>query len=112
MSMSRGRSREDVTACTFGAQFMEVRVHERTREIRVPRAVGAFAAGTIVNPLTAHSQYMGGIIWGIGSALHEETEIDPKAARYVNDTIAEYLIPVNADIRSIEVIMFRNGTRG
>lgn len=105
MSMSRGHSREDVTAYTFGAQFVEVRVHERTREIRVPRAVGAFAAGTIINPLTAHSQYMGGMIWGIGSALHEETEIDPKAARYVNDNIAEYLIPVNADIRSIEVIM-------
>jgi len=54
----------------FGAQFAEVRVHSRTREIRVPRMVGAFASGRILNPRTAHSQYMGGMIWGIGSALH------------------------------------------
>ncbi len=105
MAMSRGHSREDATTYTYGAHFVEVRVHARTREIRVPRAVGAFAAGTIVNPLTAYSQYMGGMIWGIGAALHEATEIDPNAARYVNDNIAEYLIPVNADVRSIEVIM-------
>ncbi|MBL6459100.1 xanthine dehydrogenase family protein molybdopterin-binding subunit [Belnapia sp. T6] len=105
MAMSRGHSREDATTYTFGAQFVEVRVHALTREVRVPRAVGAFAAGTIVNPLTAHSQYMGGMIWGISAALHEATEIDPHAARYVNDNIAEYLMPVNADVRSIEVIM-------
>jgi xanthine dehydrogenase YagR molybdenum-binding subunit len=53
----------------FGAQFVEVRVHSWTREIRVPRMVGAFASGRILNPRTAHSQYMGGMIWGIGSAL-------------------------------------------
>ena len=67
--------------------------------------VGAFAAGTIVNPLTAHSQFMGGMIWGIGAALLERTEIDPHHARYVNDNISEYLIPVNADVRRVEVIM-------
>jgi xanthine dehydrogenase YagR molybdenum-binding subunit len=105
MAMSRGHSRQDATTYAFGAQFVEVRVHALTREVRVPRAVGAFASGTIVNPLTAHSQYMGGMIWGIGAALHEVTEIDPRAARYVNDNIAEYLIPVNADICSVEVIM-------
>jgi xanthine dehydrogenase YagR molybdenum-binding subunit len=105
MAMSRGHSREDATTYAFGAQFVEVRVHALTREVRVPRAVGAFASGTIVNPLTAYSQYMGGMIWGIGAALHEVTEIDPRAARYMNDNIAEYLIPVNADIRSVEVIM-------
>jgi xanthine dehydrogenase YagR molybdenum-binding subunit len=105
MAMSRGHSRDDFTTYAFGAQFVEVRVHALTREVRVPRAVGAFASATIVNPLTAHSQYMGGMIWGIGAALHEATEIDPRDARYVNDNIAEYLIPVNADVRSIEVIM-------
>ena len=67
--------------------------------------VGAFAAGRIINPRTAHSQLMGGMIWGISSALHEKTEIDPQAARYTNDNIAEYLIPVNADIRAVEVII-------
>jgi xanthine dehydrogenase YagR molybdenum-binding subunit len=67
--------------------------------------VGAFACGTIVNPLTAYSQFMGGMIWGIGAALHEKTEIDPVAARYVNDNIAEYLIPVNADVCQVDVLM-------
>ena len=79
-------------------------MHERTREIRTPRAVGAFAAGRIINPLTARSQYMGGMIWGIGSALHEATEIDGKLARYYNKDFAEYLIPVNADTPQVDVI--------
>jgi xanthine dehydrogenase YagR molybdenum-binding subunit len=105
MAMSSGTGRKDVTAYAFGAHFVEVWVHSLTREIRVPRMVSAFASGTIVNPLTAHSQYMGGMIWGLSAALHEKTEIDLNAARYTNDNIAEYLIPVNADIRSVEVIM-------
>ena len=103
--MSRGHSRKDVTAYGFGAQLVEVRVHRRTCEIRVPRMVGAFACGTIVNPLTAYSQLMGGMIWGIGAALEEKTEIDPVAARYVNNNIAEYLIPVNADVCKADVLM-------
>jgi len=82
-----------------------VRVHAATREIRVPRAVGAFAAGTILNPVTARSQLMGGMIWGIGAALFEETEIDRRSARYVNKNYADYLIPVNADIGEVKVIL-------
>ncbi|WP_245572866.1 xanthine dehydrogenase family protein molybdopterin-binding subunit [Lichenihabitans psoromatis] len=89
----------------FGAQFVEVRVHARTREIRVPRIVGAFASGHIMNTRTAHSQYMGGMIWGIGSALHEQTEIDTNAARYLNTNLADYLVPVNADVIDVQVIM-------
>jgi xanthine dehydrogenase YagR molybdenum-binding subunit len=58
-----------------------------------------------MNPRTARSQYLGGLIWGISSALHEATEIDERAARYVNDNIAEYLIPVNADIAKVEIIL-------
>ncbi len=92
-------------AFAFGAQFVEVRVHALTREIRVPRAVGAFAAGRIINARTARSQLMGGMIWGISSALFEATEIDKRAARYVNDNLADYLIPVNADIQTVEVII-------
>ncbi len=80
-------------------------MHRWTRETRVPRMVGAFASGTIVNPMTAHSQYMGGMIWGIGAALLEKTEIDLRHARYVNDNISEYHIPVNKDVRKVEVIM-------
>jgi xanthine dehydrogenase YagR molybdenum-binding subunit len=104
MAMSRGSGRKDVTAYAFGAHFIEVRIHERTREIRTPRIVSAFAAGTIVNPLAAYSQYMGGAIWGVSSALHEATDIDLKAARYVNTNFADYLIPVNADIGQLDVI--------
>ena len=93
------------TMFAFGAEFVEVRVHARTREIRVPRIVGAFAGGRIMNPRTAHSQLMGGMIWGIGSALHEHTEIDKREARYMNDNLAEYLMPVNADIIQVDVIL-------
>jgi xanthine dehydrogenase YagR molybdenum-binding subunit len=104
-AMLSGASRKDVTAYAFGAHFVEIRVHSRTRELRVHRVVSAFAAGTIVNPKTAYSQFMGGAIWGLSSALFEETEMDQVAARYVNRNLADYLVPVNADVPSIEVLM-------
>ncbi len=104
-SMVGGASGKKDIRFAFGAQFVEVRVHSRTGEIRVPRATGAFAAGRIVNPVTAYSQLMGGMIWGISAALHEATEIDRNAARYTNKDLAEYLIPVNADIGTIDVII-------
>jgi len=105
VAMLRGTSRKDVTAYAFGAHLVEVRVHRLTRETRAARVVSAFASGTIVNPLTAYSQYMGGTIWGLSSALHEATEIDRRSARYVNDNLADYLIPVNADIPDLQVIL-------
>ncbi len=89
----------------MGAEFVEVRVHSLTREIRVPRMVGAFAAGRLMNTRTARSQLMGGMIWGISSALHEATEIDTKRGRYVNDNLADYLVPVNADVGDVEIIL-------
>jgi xanthine dehydrogenase YagR molybdenum-binding subunit len=58
-----------------------------------------------MNTRTARSQYMGAMIWGVSSALHEATEIDPRTARYVNDNLADYLVPVNADIQQLEVIL-------
>lgn len=105
LPMLRGTGCKDVTAYAFGAQFVEVRIHRLTREIRVPRMVGAFAAGTIINPPTAYSQYMGGMIWGLGAALEEKTEIDLRHARYVNDDIVEYHVPVNANVAKVDVIM-------
>ena len=89
----------------FGAEFVEVRVHRLTREIRVPRMTGAFAAGRIVNRRTARSQYMGGMIWGMGSALLEATEIDENRGRYVNDSLGEYLMAVSADVPRVDVIL-------
>ncbi|MDB5776936.1 MAG: putative Xanthine dehydrogenase (yagR)molybdenum-binding subunit [Herbaspirillum sp.] len=100
-----GHSRQDVTAFAFGAQFVEIRIHRRTKELRIARAVSAFASGTIVNATAARSQYMGGVIWGLSSALHEKTEVDLRTARYVNHNLADYLIPVNADTPSVEIIM-------
>jgi Molybdopterin-binding domain of aldehyde dehydrogenase len=100
-----GAKLEDRIQFAFGASFVEVRVHSMTGEIRTPRVVGAYAFGTVVNPKTAESQLMGGQIWGVAAALHEKTEIDERAARYTNDNLAEYLIPVNADVPSSQVII-------
>lgn len=90
---------------SFGANFVEVRIHRLTREIRVARITGAFEGGYIVNPRLARSQYMAGMIWGVASALHESTELDLIRARYVNDNLAEYLVAVSADIPQVDVIM-------
>jgi xanthine dehydrogenase YagR molybdenum-binding subunit len=100
-----GPSYPTFSAAAFGAQFVEVRVNPRTRTIRAPRMVGVFAAGRILNPKTAHSQLMGGMIWGLSNALLEETEIDRERARFVNANIAEYHVAVNADVVSVEVEM-------
>ncbi|MGV7215544.1 xanthine dehydrogenase family protein molybdopterin-binding subunit [Bradyrhizobium sp. UFLA05-112] len=100
-----GPSLKDGIAYAFGAEFVEVRINRFTHEIRTPRLVGAFAAGRIMNPRTARSQLMGGMIWGMSSALLEATEIDERTARYVNDNFADYLVPVNADVPDVEVIM-------
>jgi xanthine dehydrogenase YagR molybdenum-binding subunit len=102
---STGGSHGDKVMYAMGAELVEVRVHVSTCEIRVPRIVGAFACGRLMNTRTVHSQLMGGMIWGISSALHEATEIDRKRARYVNDNLADYLVPVNADVKQIDVIL-------
>ena len=95
----------------LGAEFVEVRIHALTREIRVPRIVGAFAGGRIMNTRTARSQYMGGMIWGISSALHEATEIDRKRARYVNDNLADYLVPMAPEMPDIVCAHVETPTR-
>ena len=105
MRMVGGSEMKGKIAYAFGAEFVEVRVNKWTHEIRVPRLLGAFAAGHIMNPRTARSQLMGGLIWGMSSAMHEATEMDERYARYINDNLADYLLPVNADVPSVEVIM-------
>ena len=86
------------------AIFAEVRIDEEIGIIRVTRVVNAVAAGRILNLKTAHSQVMGGVVWGIGMALHEETLYDHRFGRVMNANIAEYHVPVNADIHDIKVI--------
>ena len=88
---------------SFGAVFTEVRVDRDLGLIRVPRVVAAYGGGKILNVKTATSQMIGGIVWGISQALLEETHIDRRSGRYVNSDLAEYHVPVNADIGSIDV---------
>jgi len=86
------------------AAFVEVEVDEELGMITVTRALTAVAAGTIINPKTARSQILGGMIWGISKALHEETISDHKLGRYMNPNLAEYHIPVHADIHELDVM--------
>lgn len=89
---------------THSAIFAEVKVDEQLGIIRVTRVVNAVAAGRILNTKTARSQIAGSVVWGIGMALHEETLVDHKFGRMMNANIAEYHVPVNADVHDIEVI--------
>jgi xanthine dehydrogenase YagR molybdenum-binding subunit len=89
---------------THSATFAEVRVDEQLGVIRVGRVVSAVAAGRILNPKTAGSQILGGVVWGIGMALHEETVIDHRFGRIMNANIAEYHVPVHADVHDVKVI--------
>jgi xanthine dehydrogenase YagR molybdenum-binding subunit len=89
---------------SYAAQFCEAAVHTVTGEVRVRRFVGAFDTGRIINPKTAVSQFRGGIIMGIGMALTEETVFDDRNGRIVNASLAEYHVPVQADVPYIDVV--------
>ncbi|GAA5161455.1 xanthine dehydrogenase family protein molybdopterin-binding subunit [Amycolatopsis dongchuanensis] len=86
-----------------GAHFCEVRVDPETGEVRVSRWLAVFDIGTVVNRKTAHSQLRGGIVMGLGMALAEETLVDPRTGRVMNPSLAEYHVPVHADVPPIEV---------
>jgi xanthine dehydrogenase YagR molybdenum-binding subunit len=88
---------------SFGAVFVEVHVDMDLGEIRVPRVVATYGVGQLLNKKTGHSQLMGGIVWGVGMALLEESEYDSRTGRIVNANLAEYHVPVNADIGSIDI---------
>ena len=98
-----GNASDRYSMHAFGAVFAEVSVDPDLGTVRVPRIVGAYGAGRIVNPKTARSQAIGGMVMGIGMALMEHTEVDPRTGRVVNGNIAEYLVPVNADIGALDV---------
>jgi len=87
---------------SFGAQFVEVRVHKWTREARVSRMLGVFDAGRIINDKVARNQLAGGMIWGVSAALHEVLEMEDNG-RFANADLAGYLVPVNADVPDVEV---------
>jgi len=87
----------------FGAQFAEARVRADSGEVRVPRLLGMFAVGRIINPKTARSQLLGGMTMGLSMALHEHSVVDPRFGHVVNHDFAEYHIAANADVGSVEV---------
>ena len=98
-------AREAYAMHAHGAVFAEVKVDTDLGQARVTRLVGAFAAGRIVNPRLVRSQYYGGMIWGVSFALHEHAIVDRRSGRILNADLAEYHIPVNADVPSLEALL-------
>jgi xanthine dehydrogenase YagR molybdenum-binding subunit len=96
--------RKQYECFTHSAIFAEVRVDADLGTVQVARLVNAVAAGRILNPVTARSQILGGMVWGVGMALTEESVIDHKLGRFMNHNLAEYHVPVNADIHDMDVI--------
>ncbi|MDQ6639961.1 MAG: molybdopterin-dependent oxidoreductase, partial [Pseudomonadota bacterium] len=99
-----GGEREQYSMHSFGAVFAEVRVDADLGTVRVPRVGAAYGVGTVLNAKTARSQMLGGIVWGVGMALLEESVRDGRDGRIVNGNLAEYHVPVNADIGAIDVV--------
>jgi xanthine dehydrogenase YagR molybdenum-binding subunit len=103
-SAAPGDEGERLSFYSFGAQFVEVRFDEELARLRISRALGVFDCGRILNAKTARSQMIGGIVWGIGMALLEETVRDPRSGAVVTNNLADYHVPVNADIPEIEIL--------
>jgi xanthine dehydrogenase YagR molybdenum-binding subunit len=102
-SAEPGQDRTSVSAHSFGAVFVEVAVDMSTHMVKVRRVVATYDIGTLLNDVTGNNQLVGGIVWGISFALHEESHLDNTFGRYVNNNLAEYHVPANADIGSIDV---------
>ncbi|TDB97869.1 xanthine dehydrogenase family protein molybdopterin-binding subunit [Actinomadura sp. 7K534] len=98
------KAQERYARHAFGAQFAEVEVDADTGEVRVSRMLGVFAAGRIVNPVTARSQFVGGMTMGIGMALMEESVMDERFGDYLNRDLAQYHVPACADVPGIEAV--------
>ncbi len=98
-----GAEQKQFSMYAFGAVFAEVRVDPELGTVRVPRLVGAYGSGRIVNPKTARSQCIGGMVLGVGMALTEQSEWDDRFGKVMNANLAEYLVPVNADVPHLDV---------
>lgn len=103
-SVEPGKNEETHNQASYGAHFCEVRVNAVTGEVRIARWHATFAAGRILNAKTARSQCIGGITFGIGAALSEELVHDPRDGRIVNHDLAEYHVPVNADVPQMDIV--------
>jgi xanthine dehydrogenase YagR molybdenum-binding subunit len=96
--------RRKYSTMAHGAQFVEVKVDPDLGTVRVTRAIEVTACGKIINPKASHSQEIGGVVWGIGMALQEATEIDHRYGRIMNPNLQHYHVPVNADIHEVETL--------
>ena len=96
--------RAKYASLAHGAQFVEVKVDPDLGTVKVSRVIEITACGKILNPMASHSQEIGGVVWGIGMALEEATEIDHRYGRIMNASLQHYHVPVNADIHAIETI--------
>ncbi len=105
------KERAKYSTLAHGAQFVEVKVDPDLGIVRVTRAIEATASGRIINPLTSHSQEIGGVVWGIGMALTEATEIDHRYGRIMNPNLQHYHVPVNADVHEIETMFVEEDDR-
>ena len=99
-----GRNNTDFSQQSYGAHFAEVGIDAVSGEVRLRRMLGVFTAGRILNAKTARSQAIGGMVFGVGAALHEEMTLDPRFGYFVNHDLAEYHVPVHADIPAIDAI--------
>ena len=98
------KAQAELSRHAFGAQFVEVRVDADSGEVRVPRVLGVFGVGRVINPKTARSQFIGGMTQGLSMALQEESLMDREFGDYLNHDLAQYHVPVHADIEEIEAI--------
>jgi xanthine dehydrogenase YagR molybdenum-binding subunit len=105
------KEREKYTTLAHGAQFVEVKVDPDIGQVRVTRAIEVTACGKIMNPKASHSQEIGGVVWGIGMALQEATEIDHRFGRIMNPNLQHYHVPVNADVHAIETMFVEEDDR-
>jgi xanthine dehydrogenase YagR molybdenum-binding subunit len=103
VSVKPGQERSEYSMHSFGAVFAEVHVDADLGTIRVPRIVGVYDVGRVLNQKTARSQMMGGMVWGIGATFEEDTLLDERYGRFVNMNLAEYHVPVNADIGTLDI---------
>ncbi|OEV26582.1 xanthine dehydrogenase [Streptomyces nanshensis] len=103
-SMPSDPALRNYAAHSFGAQFAEVRVHTGTGEVRVPRMLGVFSTGRIINPRTARSQFIGGMVMGMSMALFEESVFDHGTGHVVNHDFAQYHVPTCADVLDIDAV--------
>lgn len=100
-----GDSYKKYSQYCYGGHFVEVGVHAATGEVRLRRMLGVFTVGRVLNAKTAHSQLIGGMVWGVGAALHEEAVVDTRFGSFVTHDLVHYHVPVHADIPAIEAVI-------